>query len=47
MQSLHDLSHLEFMFQKAQSRISMVLFVALALPEDKTDCPKEGSWTGQ
>ena len=28
MQSLRDLSHLEIIFQKAQSRISMVLFVA-------------------
>ena len=28
MQSLCDLSHLEIIFQKAQSRISMVLFVA-------------------
>jgi len=28
MQSLHDLSHLEIIFQKAQSHISMVLFVA-------------------
>jgi len=28
MQSLRDLSHLEIIFQKAQSRISIVLFVA-------------------
>jgi len=28
MQSLHDLSHLEIIFQKAQSHISMVLFIA-------------------
>ena len=28
MQSLYDLSHLEIMFQMAQSHISMVLFVA-------------------
>ena len=28
MQSLHDLNHLEIIFQKAQSHISMVLFEA-------------------
>ena len=28
MQSLHDLSHLEIIFQKAPSHISMVIFVA-------------------
>ena len=29
MQSLHDRSHLAIVFQKAQSHISMVLFVAI------------------
>ena len=37
MQSLHDLSHLEIIFQKAQSHISMVLFVAPGPPTGEVE----------